>query len=527
MEMENGEWKKAIEEAKLAESVPTPVEVDGAKILLVKAEGKIYACGNECSHYHAPLTDGLLAGHVVTCPSHNARFDIRDGRMLAAPGLNDLPTYEVKLDNGAVYVRQATKGAIPMPEGEDKRTFLIVGAGAAGNAAAEVLRREGFCGRIVMVTAEAVGPYDRTMLSKDYLSGEAPAKWLPLRGEKFYNRLNIEVLTKRRVVALDPKSRTVTFEGGDTLQADAILLATGGVPRRLPVPGADLDGVFLLRSQADAEALIAAAESAAESGGGAVIIGASFIGLEVAGALRARGLEVHVAAPEEIPLARVFGDDIGRRIKERHAENGIRFHLGRTAKEIRGSGKVDQVVLDDGATLPAAIVVVGVGIHPAVDYLEGSGLARDGAVPVNELLETAAEGIYAAGDIALAPDPLGGGPRRIEHWVEAERQGQHAARAMLGSKEPYREVPFFWSRQLGKSLRYIGFAREFDRVIVRGDVARDDFVAGFYHSGTLKAAASIGHTRELIRLGQILQAGGTVSPEQLGDPKFDLVRVGL
>ena len=525
--MENGEWKKAIQEAKLAESVPTAVEVEGAKILLVKAEGKIYACGNECSHYHAPLSEGLLAGHIVTCPWHNARFDIRDGRMLAAPGLNDLPTYEVKLEKGDVYVRQASKGAISMPEGEDSRTFLIVGAGAAGNAAAEVLRREGFCGRIVMVTAEAVGPYDRTMLSKDYLSGEAPAKWLPLRGEKFYNRLNIEVLTGHRVVALDPKARTVSFEGGGTLKADAILLASGGVPRTLQVPGADLDGVFLLRSQADADALIAAAESAAERGGGAVIFGASFIGLEVAGALRARDLEVHVAAPEILPLARVFGEEIGRRIKERHEDGGIRFHLGCTAREIRGSGKVEQVILDDDTNLPAALVVIGVGIRPAIDFLEGTGLARDGAVPVNERFATEAEGIYAAGDIALAPDPLGGGPRRIEHWVEAERQGQHAARAMLGSGEPYRGIPFFWSRQLGKSLRYLGFAREFDRVVVRGDVAKDAFVAGFYHSGKLLAAASIGHTREFIRLGQILEAGGTISPEQLGDPNFDLVRASL
>jgi nitrite reductase/ring-hydroxylating ferredoxin subunit len=234
--MENGEWKKAIRESELAEGAAVGVEIEGAKILLARAEGRIYACGNECSHYQAALSKGVLVGHVVTCPSHNARFDVRTGGMVAAPALNDLPSWEVKVEGGDVYVREASKGTIPMPEGQDDRTFLIVGAGAAGNAAAEMLRREGFCGRILMVTGESSGPYDRTMLSKDFLSGEAPAKWLPLRGEKFYARLKIEVLTGRKVVGLNARSRTITFEDGDTLRGDAILLATGGVPRTLSIP---------------------------------------------------------------------------------------------------------------------------------------------------------------------------------------------------------------------------------------------------------------------------------------------------
>jgi NADPH-dependent 2,4-dienoyl-CoA reductase/sulfur reductase-like enzyme/nitrite reductase/ring-hydroxylating ferredoxin subunit len=524
--MENGEWKKAIAEDELADGAAVGVEVENAKVLLVKSEGRIYACGNECSHYMGPLSDGVLAGHIVTCPWHNARFDVRDGRMLAAPALNDLPSYEVKVEEGQVYVRQASKGTIQMPEGEDGRSFLIVGAGAAGNAAAEMLRRGGFCGRIVLVTAESVGPYDRTMLSKDFLSGEAPAKWLPLRGEKFYSRLKIELLTGRRVVGLDAKSKTVRFEDGGSLQGDAILLATGGVPRKLSVPGADLEGIFLLRSRADSEALVAAAEKAG-SGGKAVILGASFIGLEVAASLRTRELEVTVAAPEETPLAVVFGEEIGKRVQRRHEENGVRFHLGRTAREIRGSGKVQEVLLDDGTSLAADLVVVGIGIQPAVDFLRDSGLVTDGAVPVNERFETSAEGIYAAGDIAVVPDPLGGESRRVEHWVEAERQGQHAARAMLGSREPYRTIPFFWTRQFGTSLRYIGFARTFERVAVRGEVAKDAFVAGFYQGGKLKAVAGMRRTRELIRAGQILEAGGSVSPEQLEDPKFDLAGAGL
>jgi NADPH-dependent 2,4-dienoyl-CoA reductase/sulfur reductase-like enzyme len=268
-------------------------------------------------------------------------------------------------------------------------------------------------------------------------------------------------------------------------------------------------------------------EETAARGGKAVILGASFIGLEVASALRTRGLEVHVAAPEQVPLAGVFGEEIGRRVRQRQEENGVHFHLARTPREIRGSGRVGQVLLDDGTSLEAGLVVIGVGIQPAVGFLKDSGVVADGAVPVNGRFETSVPGIYAAGDIAVVPDPLGGEPRRVEHWVEAERQGQHAARAMLGSREPYRGVPFFWTRQFGTSLRYIGLARSFDRIAVRGEVAGDAFVAGFYLGGKLKALAGMGMAREFIRAGQILEAGGSVSPEELEDPKFDLAGAGL
>jgi nitrite reductase/ring-hydroxylating ferredoxin subunit len=312
--MDNNEWTKALADSELKEGVPSVVEVEETKVLLVRAEGRIYACGNECSHYHAPLSDGLIAGHIVTCPWHNARFDIRDGGLIAPPGLNDIPSYETKVESGQVWIRQVGKGTIPMPEGEDDRTFLIVGAGTAGNSAAETLRREGYAGRIVMVTGESFGPYDRTMLSKDLLSGEAPAKWLPLRGQKFYERLNIEVMTDKLVTAVDPSNRSVTFADGNTMKADRILLAPGGTPRTLNLPGADKPGCFHLRSRKDAEAILAALEQAKT----VVVVGASFIGLEVACSLRTRKIDVHVVAPEALPLAAVFGERIGRRIKKTH-----------------------------------------------------------------------------------------------------------------------------------------------------------------------------------------------------------------
>jgi NADPH-dependent 2,4-dienoyl-CoA reductase/sulfur reductase-like enzyme/nitrite reductase/ring-hydroxylating ferredoxin subunit len=517
--MNNNDWVKAITENELKEGVPAVIEVEEKKVLLIRSEGRVYACGNECSHYHAPLSDGLIAGHVVTCPWHNARFDIRDGNLVAPPGLNGVPSYETKIENGQVWIRQTGKGIIPMPEGEDDRTFLIVGAGAAGNSGAETLRREGFAGRIVMVTGEDYGPYDRTMLSKDLLTGEAPAKWLPLRGQKFYDRLKIELMIEKPVTGVDPAGLAVTFADGTTMAADRILLATGGTPRTLPVPGADKGGCYYLRSRKDAEAILADLEAAKT----AVVVGASFIGLEVACSLRAREIEAHVVAPEQIPLANIFGEQIGGRIKKTHEENGVIFHLGQTVTEFTGQQRVSEVVLADGSRLKADLVIIGVGIEPAVDFLEDSGLVKDGAVPVNARLESSAQGIFAAGDIALVPDGRSGKPRRIEHWVEAGRQGKHAARCMLGSQEEYREVPFFWSKQYGSSLRYIGYAPGFDQVVFRGSVTDKFFLAGFYVNDKLAAAASVGKARELIRLGQLLEAGKSVSPDQLKDPSFDLL----
>jgi NADPH-dependent 2,4-dienoyl-CoA reductase/sulfur reductase-like enzyme/nitrite reductase/ring-hydroxylating ferredoxin subunit len=518
--MENNEWIRAIDEGELKEGVPAVIEVEEEKrVLLVRSEGRIYACGNECSHYHAPLSDGLLVGHVVTCPWHNARFDVRNGSLVAPPGLNGVPSYETKVEDGQVWIRLAGKGTISMPGGEDDRTFLIVGAGAAGNSAAETLRREGFAGRIVMVTREAHGPYDRTMLSKDLLSGEAPAKWLPLRGQKFYDRLNIELMTGKQVASLDPAGRSVTFADGSSMAADAILLATGGEPRTLPVPGVEKSGIYLLRSRRDAEAILGELETAKT----VIVVGASFIGLEVAGALRSREIEVHVAAPEQIPLATIFGEQIGGRIKQSHEDNGVTFHLGRSVKEFAGAERVSEVVLSDGKRLNADCVIVGVGIRPAVDFLADGGLVKDGAVQVDGRLQTTAEGIFAAGDIAVVPDGRTGEVRRVEHWVEAGRQGMHAARSMLGSQESYSAIPFFWSKQYGSSLRYLGYAPEFDRIVFRGSVADKFFLAGFYQKGKLAAAATVGKARELIRLGQLLEAGKSVHPEQLEDPDFDLL----
>jgi NADPH-dependent 2,4-dienoyl-CoA reductase/sulfur reductase-like enzyme/nitrite reductase/ring-hydroxylating ferredoxin subunit len=516
--MESNEWKKAAQKKELKEGVPIQVVVDEKKILLVSVKGEIHACGNECSHYQGTLTDGVLSGSVVTCPLHNARFDIDTGQMVSAPALNNLPVYETMVKDGEVYVRKAGSNIIPMPEGKDGRTFLIIGAGASGNAAAEMLRRKGFAGKIVMVTSDTDLPYDRTMLSKDFLSGEAPAKWLPLHGEKFYNRLQIEMLTGHTVRSLDPEKRIVSFQNGKTLTGDKLLIATGGVPRKLNIKGADLQGCHYLRTLRDCQNIIADIEGAKQ----AVVVGASFIGLEVAASLRHRELSVHVVAPEKIPLAAVFGERIGTRVQKMHQENEVQFHLGHTVKEVLGNARVNEVVLDDSSRIKADLIVVGVGIIPAVDFLDESGLVENGAVPVDPHFQTKAEDIYACGDIALVPDPGNGASRRVEHWVEAERQGQHAARCMLGETGKYGEVPFFWTRQFGTSFKYVGYAAHFDKVVFRGNMEEKRFVAGYYENNILRAVSGIGKAKDIILLGERIKEGKNIDPSKFQDTSIDL-----
>ena len=516
--MAENQWQSVAQEKDLKEGVPVSVQVGEDEILLVRLGDRIHACGDKCTHYGAPLSEGLLLGHEVTCPWHNARFHVTTGRMAAAPALDDVPCYSVKVEDGQVYVGQSKPPQPPKPSGEEGQTFLILGAGAAGNAAAETLRREGFAGRVLLITAESGVPYDRPNLSKDYLAGEAKPEWIPLRSEEFYSEQRIELLTDHRATALDPSRRSVTFANGDEISGDRLLLATGGIPRRLNIPGNDLEGCFLLRSLADIEAIIAAVEQAER----ALVLGASFIGMEVAQSLIARGLEVHVVAPEQVPMARVFGKRVGGRLRQLHEDKGVHFHLGHVSKEIMGEKGVQAVVLDDGTRIATDMVVAGIGILPAVDYLQNTGLVQDGAVPVDGKLETKAEGIFAAGDIAIVPDRHTGEPQRVEHWVVAERQGQHAARAMLGSDAPYDEVPFFWTRQHDASLKYIGFAMHYDRIAYRGDVEGESFLAGYYQEGVLKAAATIGMGEELTVLGEILRAGNTVSFDQLQDAGTDL-----
>jgi len=460
--------------------------VGDEEVLLVRSGGEIFAVGAHCSHYHGPLAEGLVTGESVRCPWHHACFDLRTGEAERAPALSPLPCWQVEQRGGRIFVtgkRQQPKPRALAVKGDAPKNIVIVGGGAAGFAAAEMLRRHGFGGSIVMVSDDAAPPVDRPNLSKDYLAGSAPEDWVPLRPEDFYGQSKIDLRLKTEVVAIDPKQRQVRCADGTSLGYDRLLLATGAEPVRLPVPAADQPHVHTLRSLADCRAIIGDAKGARR----ALVIGASFIGLEVAAALCAREIEVHVVAPEARPMERVLGPALGDFIRALHEEHGVKFHLGETVTAFDGG----RATLKGGGTLEADLVVVGVGVRPRLKLAEQAGLKIDRGVAVDAFLRTSAPDIYAAGDIARWPDPHSGGAIRVEHWVIAERQGQTAARNMLGAAERFDAVPFFWSQHYDVPINYVGHAEQWDEIAVDGNIAARDCVVRYKAKGRVLAVASI------------------------------------
>ena len=452
------------------------VVVGKTKVLLVRLKGKFYAIGGECTHYGGPLAEGALSGHRVTCPWHQAVFDVMNGDLEEPLALDAEPCYEVRVEGDDVIVKvpkQAENRRTPAMvrrDPADDRTFAILGAGAAGNAAAETLRQDGFTGRVVMIPQEPRLPYDRPNLSKGYLSGDAGPETLPWRTPEFYRDHDIEVLTGQRVAGVEVTLKTLTFADGRTLAYDALLLATGGVPRQLEMPGAQWPNVFTLRSADDADAIIGAALPASR----VVVIGTGFIGMEAAAALTKRGLAVTVVGHGSIPLMRQLGPEIGGMLRQAHEEQGVVFRLGRKPVRLEGDGRVQSVVLDDGEALPADLVLVGLGVKPATDILQGVKLNADGSVSTDRRLQVT-EGFYAAGDVARFPDWRDGSAIRIEHWRLAEQHGRVAAHNMAGRGVEFAGMPFFWSEQFDLFFQYVGHAESWDELIVHGDLAGRNF----------------------------------------------------
>jgi len=459
--------------------------VGDEEVLLVRSGSEIFAIGAHCSHYHGPLADGVVEGEGVRCPWHHACFDLRTGEATRAPALSALPVWKVEREGEQIFVRQKREQVKPRIKGvvDAPARIVIVGGGAAGFAAAEMLRRQDYQGSIVMLSQEASAPVDRPNLSKDYLAGSAPEDWLPLRPDDFYREADIDLRRGVEATSIDTRAKKVLLAGGETIPYDRLLLATGAEPVRLPIPGVDQPHVHMLRSLANCRAIIASAKEARR----AVVIGASFIGLEVAASLRARNIEVHVVGLEQRPMERVLGAEMGDFVRALHEEHGVIFHLGDTVSSIEGK----RANLKSGGVIEADIVVIGVGVRPRLALAEKAGLAIDRGITVDACLETNVPGIYAAGDIARWPDKHSGESIRVEHWVVAERQGQTAGRNMLGQREVFDAVPFFWSQHYDVPINYVGHAEKWDEIAIDGDIGARDCLVRYKSRGRVLAVASI------------------------------------
>ena len=529
----------------LADGEMRQVSAGGHDVLLSRVDGAFHACTAFCTHYGAPLADGVLDGTTVVCPWHHAAFDVASGELCQPPAPDALRTFEVRVDGDAVLVRVPDDAdahgqgvAYHVSDGEepamtdadvraDERLFLLLGAGAAAEACAERLRQLGYRGRLALVTKETRPPYDRTALSKGFLAGKSGPEALRLRDGAFYDANGIEVWTDRTVTALDAEARTVSFDEGDDVAYDAALVATGGTPRRLPVPGADLDGVLLLRSWEDAEALVDRAEGAER----VAVIGASFIGMEAASSLTARGTAVTVIGREGAPFESALGAEVGGVFRATAEAKGVAFRLGADVERIEtvpadpvaGPPPALRVVLADGSGVEADLVLLGVGVAPATAFLDGAPFLRDdGGVTVDGSLR-AAPGLFAAGDVAAFPDARTGRTVRIEHWRLAQQHGRTAAHNLLAEADPtvtderFEAVPFFWTGQFGLSLRYVGHAEDWDEVVVDGSLDDRQFVAAYVEGGVVRALAAVGRDRDAAAFHRLMARDAVPPPDAFRD----------
>jgi NADPH-dependent 2,4-dienoyl-CoA reductase/sulfur reductase-like enzyme/nitrite reductase/ring-hydroxylating ferredoxin subunit len=493
------DFRGGLEIRDISDGAIVPGRVDSEEAILLRRGEEFFAVGAQCTHYHGALAEGLAVGDTIRCPLHHACFSLRSGAALRAPALDPIACWRVERVGSKVFVRE--RKAEPKPSaltaGNLPASVTIIGGGAAGLAAADRLRREGYAGRVTMISADAAAPYDRPNLSKDFLMGTAPAEWMPLRSADDYIDRKIDLLLDSRVQSLDLEHRSVQLEGGRKIEFDALLLATGAEPTRLDIPTSGGARLLYLRTFADSQAIVAAATSAQR----VVVLGASFIGLEVAASLRHRGIDVHVVGLEHALFERVLGAQLGALVREVHESKGVVFHLGTSIAKADGT----RVTLNDGSSIEADFVVVGVGVRPAIKLAEQAGLVIDRGIRVNEYLETSATGVFAAGDIARWPDPHSGDRIRVEHWVVAERQGQVAALNILGMGQVFDAVPFFWSQHYDLTINYVGHAESWDAIDIDGSLAARDCTVTYRRGGRILAVASISRDLESLEAERDLE----------------------
>ncbi|MDI1252247.1 FAD-dependent oxidoreductase [Thermomonas sp.] len=474
--------------------------VNDTPVLLARVAGELHAVSATCTHYGAPLAEGLRVGDEIRCPWHHACFSLRTGEALHAPAFAALATWRVETVGAQVFVHPASTetpaivrdASQPCPHHPGR--IVLVGGGATAFAAAERLRSRGFAGSLSMLSADSDPPCDRPNLSKDYLAGTASEDWIPLQSADFYTEHAIDLRVGCEVTAIDLAAHSVTTQDGNVFEYDALLLAQGAEPIRLHLPGFDHPNVHILRSLADARALIAGVAEAAS----VAVIGAGFIGLEAASALRTRGLEVHVIAPEALPLDKLLGEALASHVVGLHRAQGVVFHPGCQASAFENG----ELLLSDGQRLAVDAVLVGVGVKPRMALAEAAGLTVDNGIVVDDCLRASAPGVFAAGDVARYPHA--DGSARVEHWVHAERQGQVAADNMLGAAQAYTAPPFFWTHHFGTDVRYVGHGRGWTSVEVDGSPADGDCLVRYFRDGTLVAAASIGRDQALLEIEEAM-----------------------
>ena len=496
-EAKGPDFKSGVDLESLVENSPLLGHFDDEPVILVRQGENIFATGAICTHYNGPLAEGLVVGETIRCPWHHARFSLRTGEAEGAPALNPVSCFVVQQADGKVRVDRKRDVAFQVTCPKHPESIVIIGAGAAGASCADMLRRKGYDGPITLVGDEEPWPVDRPNLSKDYLAGKAPEDWIPLRTRDHYESIHVELITTDPAVRVDPAAHESTLRSGRVLRHGTLLLATGAEPQSIPIEGARLPHVHRLRTLADSKAIIANSQRAKRC----VVIGSSFIGLEVAASMRERGLEVTVVGKDVVPLEKVLGREFGLFIKDLHEQHGVRFMLGTTPQAISEA----RVELGNGQAIEAEMVVLGVGVLPRTKLAQDAGLVVDNGIIVDEDLRASAPDIYAAGDVARYPDAISGEQVRIEHWALAERQGQAVARAMLGIGQGFRDVPFFWSQHYDVTISYVGHAATWNGFEIRGELAGQDACAIYRRNGRVIAVATVGRDRVSLEVESALE----------------------
>jgi 3-phenylpropionate/trans-cinnamate dioxygenase ferredoxin reductase component len=497
------------------------VSVDGRQVAVYRdAEGRLYELSPRCTHMGCTV-DWNDPAQTWDCPCHGSRFSF-DGSVVHGPATDPLERI-----GGDAPSRDGERQEAPRPapvtsgpgrERAARRRFVIVGSMLAGATAAVTLREEGFDGEVVLLGAEPMFPYERPPLSKAFLRGESRIQEAMVRPEAFYADNAIETRFGTTVVGVDPTARTVAVAGGDEVRYDALLLATGARNRRFPIPGIGLEGVLDLRTFWDSARI----RAEMRPGRRVVIAGMGFIGSEVAASLRQRGLEVHVVAGGKAPLDRVLGEDVGRVLEGIHRDRGVTMTFDDVVASFEGDGRVEAVVTGKGERFGCDLVVLGLGVEPVTSFLEGSGIAVDDGVLVDERCRASVPGVFAAGDVANHLHPVYGRRVRVEHWDNARRQGRAAALNMLGRDTVYDDVHWFWSDQYEHSIQYAGHHRDWDDLVIRGSLESRSFAAFYLKDGRLQAVVSLDRPADVLDAAPLIAAGGTADARKLRDEDVPL-----